>query len=134
MIVLVTGGRFWKRRDETFQYLSLLHKQYCITLIVHGDAEGADSLANEWAITNDVPIASYSVTQEEWETLGRSAGCIRNQFMLDQHEIDLVVAFPGERGTADMIARAEKTDIDVVRWVDTLNDNNNIGEEIDFYE
>jgi hypothetical protein len=42
----------------------------------------------------------------DWEKLGRSAGPIRNQAMLDEGRPDLVVAFPGHHGTADMVRRA----------------------------
>jgi hypothetical protein len=39
----------------------------------------------------------------EWERLGRKAGPIRNQRMLEEGKPDLVVAFPGGTGTAGMM-------------------------------
>ena len=38
----------------------------------------------------------------DW-SIGRKVGPIRNQRMLDEHRPNLVVAFPGKRGTADMV-------------------------------
>jgi hypothetical protein len=48
----------------------------------------------------------------DW-SIGRKAGPIRNQRMLDEHKPDLVVAFPGGRGTADMVRRARKSGVEV---------------------
>jgi hypothetical protein len=44
---------------------------------------------------------------------GRAARPIRNQRMLDEGKPDLVVAFPGGRGTTDMIRRAERAGVPV---------------------
>jgi hypothetical protein len=46
---------------------------------------------------------------------GKAAGSIRNQRMLDaEKHIDVVVAFPGGRGTADMVRRARAAGIHVL--------------------
>ena len=63
----------------------------------------------EWA---RIPVKEYPA---DWQKHGRAAGPIRNQQMLDEGKPDLVVAFDGGRGTADMIARAEKAGVRVVR-------------------
>ena len=44
-----------------------------------------------------------------------SAGPIRNQEMLDKENPDIVVAFPGGRGTQDMTSRAQNKNIKVVQ-------------------
>ena len=51
----------------------------------------------------------------EWDKYGVSAGPIRNQKMIDEGKPDLVFAFPGGRGTTDMIRRAAVAGIRVVR-------------------
>ncbi len=38
---------------------------------------------------------------------------IRNQQMLDEAKPDMVLAFPGGRGTDDMVSRAEKAGVPV---------------------
>lgn len=48
----------------------------------------------------------------DWERNGRAAGPIRNRQMLDGKP-DLVIAFPGGKGTADMVAEAKRRGIAV---------------------
>jgi hypothetical protein len=49
----------------------------------------------------------------EWGRLGRAAGPIRNAVMLRDGKPELVIAFKGGAGTADMKARARKAGIEV---------------------
>ena len=49
----------------------------------------------------------------EYHDVGRSLGT-RMGSMLDQ-KLDIVLAFPGGRGTADMIARTEQAGVEVVK-------------------
>ena len=44
----------------------------------------------------------------DWAKYGPVAGPIRNQDMLDLHRPKMVIAFPGGKGTADMVKRAKK--------------------------
>lgn len=78
--------------------------------IIHGGARGADSLADQWAVVNWVPFEEYKA---DWKTYGKAAGAIRNQRMLDEGKPDVVIAFPGGTGTADMIRRAKRAGIPV---------------------
>lgn len=50
----------------------------------------------------------------EWDRLGRKAGPIRNQRMLDEGKPALVIAFPGGTGTAGMVAIARKGRVPVI--------------------
>jgi len=68
-------------------------------------------LAQEWAEARGVPCEVYLAN---WAELGRKAGPIRNQQMLDEGRPTLVVAFPGGRGTADMIRRARSAGVEVI--------------------
>lgn len=78
--------------------------------IVHGAATGADSLADVWGRRFAIEVVRVPA---QWEKDGRAAGPVRNQQMLDEYKPDLCVAFPGGRGTADMIARARKAGVTV---------------------
>jgi len=112
LIVLVTGSR----EMDNYAYLEKVLNGYKIGGIVHGDAKGADKLAQKWADQNDVLTQRHPVTDAQWKKLGLKAGILRNQFMLDEHPtISLVIAFPvmGSRGTADMMQRACQKTIDV---------------------
>lgn len=79
--------------------------QFCITEVVSGGARGVDSLAVEWAFTNDVAYKIFSVESWRWATDPR-AGHKRNQKMADYADA-LIAVWNGEStGTADMIRRA----------------------------
>lgn len=107
MIVLVCGGRDFS--DYTLLKESL--DKIKPTQIISGGAQGADSLAEVYANELNIPI---KVFKADWKTYGRPAGMIRNQKMLDEGMPDLVVAFPGGRGTADMVKRAKREGFKVV--------------------
>jgi len=100
---LVCGGRDYADRERVREILDDIHALTPITTLVHGAAPGADSLAFEWAIANNIPARSFPA---DWQKHGKAAGPIRNQQMLDEGRPDIVVAFPGGRGTADMVTRS----------------------------
>ena len=108
MRVLVCGGRHYK--DEITMAWALRPFESDATLIIHGGATGADSLADEWAHDYNIPVECY---EADWKRWGNSAGPIRNQQMIDEGKPDLVIAFPGGRGTADMVRRAREAGIRV---------------------
>ncbi len=49
MRLLITGGRKFADRGLIRAILDRLHAQHRFTLLIHGDARGADRLAAEWA-------------------------------------------------------------------------------------
>lgn len=104
MKVLVCGGRDFDDVDLMYGVLDALD----INHVVSGHARGADQMAEMWADQRGIPL---SIFPAEWEVHGRRAGPIRNQQMLDEGKPDLVIAFPGGRGTADMVARAKKAGV-----------------------
>jgi predicted solute-binding protein len=68
-------------------------------------------MAEWWAKAEGVPCEVY---QADWARLGRKAGPIRNQRMLDEAKPDVVIAFPGGRGTADMLRRTRQAGVEVI--------------------
>lgn len=121
--VLVCGGRAYNNQNMVFSTLDRVVRLYRpIAMIIHGDAMtelpdglvcGADYFAAKWAVSRNIRCQSFPVTKKEWREIGRRAGPIRNQRMIDKASPDLVVAFPGGRGTADMITRARRAGIPV---------------------
>ena len=100
-VVLVCGGRDYRRHDEVFRVLDGLHASLGISAVVHGAAVGADSLAHRWAAKRGVPNRAFPTN---WGQYGRRAGFLRNEQMLHENpDIALVVAFPGGKGTARMV-------------------------------
>jgi hypothetical protein len=101
--VLVCGGRDYADEDRVAEVLAELPAG---SVLIHGDARGADRLARDVGRLfgfRDIPYPA------RWSEEGRAAGIKRNQRMLDAHpEIDLVIAFPGGAGTLDMTVRARR--------------------------
>ncbi|MBA9069574.1 hypothetical protein FHR71_003335 [Methylobacterium sp. RAS18] len=80
-------------------------------IIIHGGCPtGADKFADEWCGTFGVRMRVFLA---DWSKHGRAAGPIRNRRMIDEGQPDLVLAFPGGRGTADMVRRARAANIEV---------------------
>lgn len=126
MRILVCGGRkYGKARSERDHIYRELYErtlptdpEYMLpdpsTFIMAGDAKGADSVALDWAI---VTYSEFQEFKADWTKYGKSAGPIRNQQMIDEGKPDLVLAFPGGAGTADMVRRALAAGIKVIRCV-----------------
>ena len=101
MKILVCGGRDYRDKGKVFTLLSAIHRgrNGPIIAVIHGGADGADAFAQQWARWKAVPEKTY---RAEWEKYGRCVGLLRNAEMLRKELPDLVLAFPGGRGTADM--------------------------------
>jgi hypothetical protein len=69
-------------------------------VVRHGAARGADLLADAWAKVRGIPVDPYPA---DWATYGRGAGPIRNRAMVADGNVVGCVAFPGGKGTADMV-------------------------------
>lgn len=108
MRVLVCGGRNFQDWRKVY---SILDGIYGVSCIIEGGALGADCFAAEWADDAEVDHLQFNA---DWKTHGKAAGPIRNQRMLDEGKPDLVVAFPGGSGTADMVRRAKKAGVEVI--------------------
>ena len=113
MRLLVCGGRDFDDWRWVMRSMDDLDSNEGIDLVIHGGARGADTLAGRWADRRRVPCMVFPAA---WKGgLGRSAGPIRNGWMIDFGKPDLVLAFPGGRGTANMIKQAKAAGIDVIR-------------------
>lgn len=109
--VIVCGGRDFTARETVDAALDAVRRKRGDFTLVHGGAQGADLLAGLWAVARGVEVEVHPAA---WAQHGRRAGPLRNQYMLDLGA-DAVVAFPGGRGTADMVARAEAAGVPVWR-------------------
>ncbi len=110
MRILVCGGRDFADSEKLATVLDALHGQYTISVLIHGTASGADTLAGEWAASRGIPVQEFPAN---WEGEGRAAGPIRNKRMLDEGRPDLVIAMPGGRGTANMVSQARSAGVPV---------------------
>jgi hypothetical protein len=109
--VLVCGGRHYQDAEGVCRVLDGLLPRP--TVIIEGGATGADLLANWWAIDRDVALRTFAVDHSldgPWP----GAGPRRNARMLADSKPNLVVAFKGGRGTADMVRRAKAAGVRVI--------------------
>lgn len=109
--VLVCGGRDFKDTHYLYKTLDAYHKANQIGVVIEGDARGADRMAGYWARKNKIDLLIFPA---QWKTYGKAAGPIRNQQMLDEGKPDVVIAFAGNTGTADMVERANAAGIEVI--------------------
>lgn len=112
MRVLVCGGRDYGDWTSAMSFLDWVNSETPITMVIHGGAQGADAFGAEWADRNGVPTWVFPA---DWKAHGRKAGPLRNQQMLDEALPERVIAFPGGRGTADMLRRAGKACVRIMR-------------------
>jgi hypothetical protein len=110
--VLVCGGRHYDDKTRLWKSLDdLREKRGPFDCLIHGDASGADKLAKGWAESRRVLYASFPA---KWVKYGVAAGAIRNQQMINEGKPDFVVAFPGGKGTRDMVRRAKAFGLEVI--------------------
>jgi hypothetical protein len=112
MRVLICGGRDFDDAKKLSAALDALHLEHGFTLVIHGGARGADRLAGRWAERNAIKVRAFL---PDWDRYGNAAGPMRNGLMLTLGLPELVVAFPGKNGTADMIRQSEDAGIKVIR-------------------
>jgi hypothetical protein len=110
MRVLVCGGRDYADAAKVKQVLDWELLEGAPNVIIEGCARGADSLAEAYGAGMNIPVEHYPA---DWNKHGKAAGPIRNRQMLDEGKPDLVVAFPGERGTENMIEQARRAGVPV---------------------
>ena len=120
MRILICGGRDYSHASA-FNWLEAnlrdeaAHATGCFNLtissIIHGGARGADEGAAQWAKSEGLKAIEFPA---DWKKHGKAGGPIRNQRMIDEGKPDLVVAFHGGRGTADMVRRAKDAGITVI--------------------
>lgn len=114
MRVLICGGRtfcdylFFVRKMREIEA-----KRGTLTTVIHGGARGTDWLAHLWA---NSPVGNREEISfpADWKSLGKKAGPLRNQRMIDEGKPDIVVAFPGQKGTSDLVRRARKAKIEII--------------------
>jgi SLOG family YspA-like protein len=104
MKILVCGGRDLPA-NAVREWLDVHIESANVTSVIQGGAKGADAGAKQWAEVNKIRCEEYPAN---WDKYGKAAGMIRNKQMLDDAAPDLVIAFPGGTGTANMTDLARK--------------------------
>lgn len=114
--VIVCGGRYYKNQDHVFSELNQMHVRQAIGLVIHGGAEGADDLADAWAVVTGIKTDPHPIPKWAWQIFGKCCGPKRNSYMLSDHcKPQAVIAFPGGAGTANIIAQAQDAGLPVTQ-------------------
>lgn len=121
MRILVCGGRdcsssdVWNWLESNLRvelaFVTGHHASLTIEALIHGGARGADEGAERWGKSEHIKTHRYAA---DWKKHGKAAGPIRNQRMIDEGKPDVVIAFPGGKGTADMVSRARTDGLHVI--------------------
>lgn len=114
MVVLISGDRHWGTYlTEAVKLHDRLSQLPPGTIVLHGAAKGADTLAGTFATALGLIVIPFPAN---WDTYGKSAGPIRNREMLDCKP-DLVIGFHRSiwtsKGTLDCLQEAAKRGIPV---------------------
>lgn len=109
-VVLVTGGRNYHNRSKIAEVLGACNASDPIGILVEGGGDGADAECRLWAMENGIQVATCEAL---WDYYGPSAGPRRNSTML-LLQPNVVIAFPGGKGTANMVKTARAAGIDVM--------------------
>lgn len=112
--LLVCGDRHWTDEKAIVRVLKHYHSD---TVIIHGGAPGADTLAGQFGKRAGFEVIVFSA---EWDKHGKAAGPIRNRRMLEEGKPNRVIAFHPDlrksKGTADMLRQARAAGIDVEHY------------------
>jgi hypothetical protein len=111
--ILICGGRDWTDPRPIVALLAPLRGTD--TVVIHGAARGADSIAAGIAKDLGLGVDPYPA---DWTRHGKAAGPIRNTQMLAEGQPTEVHAFHANiaqsKGTKDMVAKARRAGIPVV--------------------
>lgn len=119
MHVIICGGRGYHLTPDDLGWLDALRHTYGITTVLHGAARGVDTASKIWANGHGLQVRPFPLTPSDWEREGPRAGPIRNTRMLAALQEGAaegkcaVIAFEGNRGTADMVAKARAAGVPV---------------------
>ena len=109
--ILVCGGRSYADPNAVAWALDGIQAREGIACLIEGGADGADKLAWLYATHRNIPVHTFPAA---WGRYGKAAGPMRNRMMIEFGKPDIVIAFPGGAGTADMVRQAKKAKLHVL--------------------
>lgn len=119
-VVVVCGGRDYGVGGDAAEVFHIVAGQISLlrpTLVIQGGAKGADAHARTFAMTAGIPMLEVPA---QWQVYGRAAGPKRNAVMaevarrLGGDDGWTLLALPGGRGTASMVAEARQRGATIV--------------------
>ena len=110
-LVAIAGGKDVRDADAIFTRLDKTRAKYRDMVLVHGGSPGVERLAAQWAERNGV---HQVVCKPDWNAHGRAAPFRRNDELLNLLPKG-VIAFPGSGITDNLVDKAVKLGIPVMR-------------------
>ncbi len=110
-LVAVAGGKTVNDPGAVFTRLDKVRAKYADMILVHGGGPGVEKIAAQWAERNGV---HQVVCKPDWDRHGRAAPFRRNDDLLNLLPKG-VIAFPGNGITENLIDKATKLGIPVMR-------------------
>lgn len=102
MKVIIAGSRNLSWADTC---IAIEQCPFNITEVVSGGARGPDTYGESFANDNAIPVVRFPA---DWNTLGKSAGYVRNIKMAQYADALLAVWDGKSKGTAHMIEAMKK--------------------------
>lgn len=104
MRVIIAGSRDITTVEPVYRAIKKAEKQgIIITEVVSGKARGVDTLGEFWAEVKGYPVEEFPVTDEDWKTLGKAAGPLRNKQMAEYADALIAIWDGRSPGTKSMI-------------------------------
>lgn len=117
------------QRNRLCEVLGKLAVEFGTFQVIHGGAKGADALADKW-VRESRGFPKPLVFEAQWQNITRPgavikyrkgdgvaydalAGPYRNTRMLEEGRPDLVIAFAGGTGTANMVQQSRAFGVEV---------------------
>ena len=108
MKILCCGSRDWKNKGRIQDILEKYPKD---TIIIQGEASGADKLCKEVAKSLGMVVIPVPA---DWDKYGKAAGPIRNKLMLDMGPVEVIAFhndFKNSKGTKNCVMQARQQGI-----------------------
>ncbi len=129
---IIAGGRYFVGEQKHQDWLDLLHRIYNFTHVLSGNARGADRFGEMWALTRRLRIVQFLADWRPGGVYDPGAGHKRNEQMAVHGH--MLAAFPGGKGTADMVRRAKRHKLLVVHYADGISHGLSIeADQADFH-
>ena len=122
--VVISGSPKYKSQEVLYQKLDEVRDRIGpdhAMRVIHGDRPGLDRMVRNWAAENGVPSTSVS---EDWNAHPKSAGYVRNEQMLLDHDAHLVVMLPdyGGKGPRHLLQQAQEAELLVEAVIEDGNE------------
>lgn len=112
MRVIVAGSR---EINVTVEQLSIImiDSGFAPSMIISGNARGADKLGEDWAKLHDIQCEKYPAN---WDKYGKRAGLLRNEYMASKADALIALWDGNSRGTKHMIETMQKLKLPIFIW------------------